>query len=183
MCYSAEVSFLTWAFGMSCAAFLASTGQPFVSFAFPLLVSQMQLVEGLRWIHALPEPLLAGLGKAVLYAQPAVALWEAKQIAWIPLYVVSQAVIELLRGSRDTRFVVAKDGHLAWTWLSPLDSVVNIPYWIALVAAAGILYPTWLNGILMTLLAYYLAMHYEYGTWGSLWCVSVNILWIHYLVR
>jgi hypothetical protein len=183
MCYSAEVSFITWTFGMACAAFLASIGQPFMSFAFPLLVSQMQLVEGLRWIHALPDPLLALLGKAVLYAQPAVALLEAGQTKWISVYIVSQAVMEFLGGSRDNRFVVAKDGHLAWKWLSPLESIVNIPYWVALFFAASILYPRWLNTILMVLLIYYVAMHYEYGTWGSLWCMSVNILWFYYLLR
>lgn len=33
---------------------------------FPLVVTQMQLIEGLRWIHALDERILAVLGKIAL---------------------------------------------------------------------------------------------------------------------
>lgn len=183
MCYSAEVSFLTWGFGMVCAAFLAFTGHPVNSFLFPLVVTQMQLVEGLRWTNALPETLLAVLGKLVLYLQPAVGLLEAGQPQWIPLYAVSQTVFELLLGSQNHRFVVAADGHLSWRWLVESPAAVALPYWIAILFATGILYPRWLNSILLAFLAYYVTFHLEYGTWGSLWCVSVNVIWLYYLLR
>ena len=181
MCYSAEVSFLTWGFGMACAAFLAFTGQPIKSFLFPLVVTQMQLVEGLRWTHALPEPMLALLAKGVLYAQPAAGLVEAGQAQYILPYVIAQAVAEFLGGSRDLRFVVAEDGHFSWKWLP--DVGVLLPYWIALLYAASIVFPRWVNAILLALLVYYLVFHLQYQTWGSLWCVSVNGLWLHYLLR
>ena len=108
MCYSAEVSFGTWTFGMLCAAILSQQGKPYL---FPLVVSQMQLVEGLRWIDAVDERLLSILGKLVLFAQPVAAFYEAKKYAFILPYVVIQAISEFLYGSRDLRFVVAKDGH------------------------------------------------------------------------
>lgn len=183
MCYSAEVSFLTWGFGMACAAILAFTGQPVLSFLFPLVITQMQLVEGLRWIHALPEPLLAGLGKAALYAQPIAAMMEAGDTRWITVYSVTQGLLEGLVGSRDTRFVVASDGHFEWKWTAPFGSLGAIPYWIGLIYGATRLYPSWVNAGLLGLLAYYVAAHHRYGTWGSLWCVSVNLLWIYYLLR
>jgi hypothetical protein len=183
MCYSAEVSFLTWGFGMACAAVLAFTGQPVKSFLFPLVVTQMQLIEGLRWTNALPEDILALLGKLTIYLQPAIALLEAGQTQWIPLYAGSQAIVELLLGSRDSRFVVADDGHLAWKWLPKFESLGLLPYWVAIIFASRILYPRWLNLLLLGLLIYYVTFHHQYDTWGSLWCVSVNILWIYYLLR
>lgn len=181
MCYSAEVSFLTWGFGMACAVFLAFTGQSIKSFAFPLVVTQMQLVEGLRWIRAAPDSLLAPLAKLVLYAQPAVGLFEANQSQWILPYVILQTLAEVIGGSQDSRFVVAGDGHLRWNWLP--EPAILLPYWIALVYAASIIFPRWVNAILVLLLVYYVTLHSKYGTWGSLWCVSVNWLWIHYLLR
>ena len=166
---------------MACAAFLAFTGHPIKTFAFPLVVTQMQLVEGLRWIRALPDTVLAPLGKLVLYAQPAVGLFEAGQSQWILPYVIAQAIAEFVGGSRDLRFVVAEDGHFSWKWLPNLLAL--LPYCVALFYAAGILFPRWVNTILLGLLAYYLFGHLRYDTWGSLWCVSVNGLWIHYLLR
>lgn len=168
---------------MVSAAFLATTGQPLKSFAFPLLISQMQLVEGLRWINALPESVLAPLAKLVLYAQPIAGLVEIGQTQWIQPYVVAQVLMEMLAGSTDNRFIVADDGHLAWKWLPNLGSSVLLPYWLALFFVAYRLFPRWLNVILFMLLAYYVVFHRQYETWGSLWCVSVNILWIYYLLR
>ena len=181
MCYSAEVSFLTWGYGMVCATILLFSGTPLKSFLFPLVVSQMQLVEGLRWTHALPESVLAPLAKLVLYGQPVAGLWEAGHAQWIAPYVVAQVIAEVIAGSSDTRFVVAEDGHLSWKWLPELG--VLIPYWIALFYASDDLYPRWLKVLLLALLTYYVVFHRRYETWGSLWCVSVNILWIYYLLR
>lgn len=183
MCYSAEVSFLTWGFALTCAVVLTATGQPLNSFAFPLVVSQMQLVEGLRWIHAAPDSVLAPLAKLVLYAQPVAGLYEAGQTQWVLPYVVAQGIAEIVGGSRDSRFVVAADGHLSWKWLPEIGSPVSFPYWIGVVFVAYTLFPLWVNAILSALLVYYVAGHSQYKTWGSLWCVSVNLLWIYYLLR
>lgn len=183
MCYSAEVSFGTWAFGMVSAFILWIQDTPIQSFVFPLIVTQMQLVEGLRWIHAVDERLLAVLGKLVLLVQPAVAFVEAKQYGFILPYVVIQAMTELVAGSRDLRFTVAEDGHFKWNWSFNPASVEALPYWIGLFLGTSFLYPRWVAVIMLGLLAYFYANHAQYNTYGSLWCVWVNLLWVYYLLR
>lgn len=182
MCYSAEVSFLTWGFGMACAAFLVSTGKSLQSIAFPLTIVQMQLIEGLRWIDAVDERILALLGKIAIGLQPAAAFYEAKQYWLILPYVAVQAVVELLYGSRDLRFVVADDGHFEWKWMVP-EKIATAPYWIALFLGGSFILPWYVSAAMLGLLTYFFVNHAEYGTYGSLWCVWVNLLWIYYLVR
>jgi hypothetical protein len=180
MCYSAEVSFGTWAFGMLCTAVLYAQGKFFL---FPFMVTQMQLVEGLRWIEALDERVLSILGKLVLYAQPVAAFYDAKQTSFIVPYIVIQGLTELLYGSRDLRFVVADDGHFEWKWSFDAVSVQALPYWIGLFAGASFLLPRWLSIFTMSMFAYFYIHHNQYSTYGSLWCVWVNLLWVYYILR
>lgn len=182
MCYSAEVSFLTWGFGMMSAFVLWSQGYPLKTFIFPLVFVQMQLVEGLRWMNAVDERILAVLGKLAIYAQPVAGMIELGKPSWILPYVVSQGLMELLAGSRNLSFAVAKDGHLRWDWIDEA-SIAAVPYWIALFVVTGLLYPQAIRLLMIGLLVYYGVMHWQYETWGSVWCVSVNLLWIYYLLR
>ena len=177
MCYSAEVSFGTWAFGMVCSFVLAQQGKPFL---FPFVVSQMQLVEGLRWIDALDERILSVLGKLFLFAQPVAAFYEAKKYSFILPYIAIQSITEILYGSRDLRFLIAKDGHFTWKW-SGLDD--TIPYWIALTIGAFLILPREVFLVMAGLLGYFYINHVQYGTYGSLWCVWVNLLWVYYMIR
>jgi hypothetical protein len=183
MCYSAEVSFGTWAFGMLSALALLQKGQSLQSMAFPLMISQMQLVEGLRWMGDVDESTLAILGKLVLALQPAAAFYEAKQYSFILPYLVVQALVELMYGSRDLRFVVAQDGHFAWNWNSDPMSLQALPYWIGLFVGASFILPRAVSAVMMALFVYFFVNHGEYKTYGSLWCVWVNLLWVYYLVR
>lgn len=180
MCYSAEVSFGTWAFGMMCSLVLAQQGKPYL---FPFVVSQMQLVEGLRWIHAVDERILAIAGKLVLFAQPAAAFYEAKQFSFLLAYVAVQSITEFLYGSRDLRFVVAEDGHFAWKWSFDPVSLEAIPYWVGLVLGTYYLLPREVGAIMLGLLGYFYIYHSQYGTYASLWCVWVNLLWVYYMLR
>lgn len=180
MCYSPEVSFGVWITGIITSLYLYMKGKPFL---FPLVVSQMQLVEGLRWINIFNERILAILGKIVLYAQPIAAFYEAKKYSFILPYIIAQSLTELLYGSRDLRFIVAEDGHFTWKWIKNPLSIETIPYWIGLLLGASFILPTELSAILLGLLAYFYINHAKYNTYGSLWCVSVNILWIYYLFR
>jgi len=182
MCYSAEVSFLTWGFGMMSALVLWSQGQPLKSFLFPLVIAQMQLVEGLRWINAMDERILAVLGKLVIYAQPVAGMIELGKPSWVLPYILIQGLLELLAGSRTLSFAVAEDGHLRWDWLDEV-SITSVPYWVALFAVTYMLYPTGVGLFFLGLLFYYGVNHWQYDTWGSLWCVSVNLLWIYYLLK
>ena len=180
MCYSAEVSFGTWFFGIMCSIILAQQGKPYL---FPLVVSQMQLVEGLRWIDALDERILSLLGKLALFAQPVAAFYEAKKYQFILPYIVIQSISEFLYGSRDLRFVVAEDGHFQWKWSFDPISLEGLPYWIGLILGASFLLPRELVTILLGLLAYFYMNHRQYHTYGSLWCVWVNIMWVYYILR
>lgn len=180
MCYSAEVSFGTWAFGMACAGLLWKRNQPFL---FPFVVTQMQLIEGLRWIDALDERILAVLGKLTLILQPVAGLYEAKVSQFILPYLVIQGALEALYGSKDLRFLVAPDGHFQWKWLDPPSRLVMLPYSIALAFAATLLFPLWFVALLAGLYLYYELRHGRYDTQGSLWCVSVNIMWVYYLFK
>jgi hypothetical protein len=180
MCYSPEVSFGVWITGIFASLYLYTNGKPFL---FPLVVSQMQLVEGLRWVNIFNERILAILGKIVLYAQPIAAFYEAKKYSFILPYIIAQSLTELLYGSRDLRFIVAEDGHFTWKWIKNPLSIETIPYWIGLLLGASFILPTELSVILLGLLAYFYINHAKYNTYGSLWCVSVNILWIYYLFR
>ena len=183
MCYSAEVSFLTWGFGIASALILYTTGQPIRSFAFPLAVSQMQLVEGLRWIHAVDERILAILGKIALGIQPAAGFYEAGKTNLVLPYLVLYTLSEALAGSKDLRFVIAEDGHLRWKWLFESGSIPAIVYWVGLLSSTLIILPLPLWLFFFALFVYFSVTHGKYGTWGSLWCVWVNLLWIYYLLR
>lgn len=178
MCYSPEVSFGTWGFGLLASLYLYTQGKPFL---FPLVVSQMQLIEGFRWIHALDERVLAVLGKLALYSQPVAAFVEAKQYVYIYPYILVQSITELFFGSRDLRFVTAADGHFEWKWSVNPISLAALPYWIGLIKGSSFLLSREVGLFMLALFAYYLLTHGKYNTVGSLWCVSVNLLWIYYL--
>lgn len=186
MCYSAEVSFLTWGFGMACAAVLAFTGQPVKSFLLPLVVTQMQLIEGLRWIGAVDERLLAVAGKLTIYAQPIAAMIEGNVATkWIALYAVVQTIAELLYGKRNLTFKLQEDGHFKWNWIYDRTIFPSawLPYYIALLFASYMVLPLWVWVMTWGGYVYYYLRHWEYGTHGSLWCVFANLLWIYYLLR
>lgn len=180
MCYSPEVSFGTWIFGILASIYLYTKKQPFL---FPLVLAQMQLVEGLRWIKLVDERLLAVLGKLALYSQPVAAFYEAKRYSFILPYIVIQSVTELLYGSRDLRFIVAGDGHFEWKWIKSPLSIETIPYWIGLLVGAALILPTEISTIMVGLFLYFYINNSKYNTYGSLWCVSVNLLWIYYLFK
>lgn len=180
MCYSPEVSFGVWGIGILASIYLFSNGKPFL---FPLVVSQMQLVEGLRWINIVDERVLAILAKIVLYSQPIAAFYEAKKYSLILPYILAQSLAELLFGSRDLRFKIANDGHFEWKWISNPISIETIPYWIALLTGASFILSREVGIFMLGLFAYYYITHSKYNTSGSLWCVSVNLLWIYYLFR
>ena len=183
MCYSAEVSFLTWGFGMASAVVLFLTGQPIRSFAFPLAVTQMQLIEGLRWINAIDERILAVLGKIAIAIQPVAAFYESGKTGFIAPYIGLYALLEIVRGSRDLRFVVAEDGHLQWKWLfDPLSAEATL-YWVGLLVSTSFLLPRSVGLFFLALFVYFYMVHGKYETYGSLWCVWVNLLWIYYLAR
>lgn len=183
MCYSAEVSFGTWIFGMLSAWTLMQSGASLQSLAFPLSVTQMQLVEGLQWIRAVDERVLAILGKLVLLLQPVAAFYEAKQYGFIAPYLAIQAVNEALYGSRDLRFTLADDGHFKWNWSFDPVSLQALPYWIGLFVGASFVVSRPVAIGLMALLAYFYVNHAKYETYGSLWCVWVNLMWVDYLLR
>ena len=180
MCYSAEVSFGTWVFGMACSLVLAQRGE---FYPFPLVVTQMQLLEGLRWIDAVDERILSILGKLVLFAQPVAAFYQAKTYSFILPYIAIQTITELLYGSRDLRFVVGGDGHFEWKWNFDPISLEAIPYWIGLFLGTSFLLPRELSFLMLGLFAYFYINHSQYRTYGSLWCVWVNLLWVYYMVR
>lgn len=181
MCYSAEVSFGTWAFGMACSFILSQQGK---SYLFPFVISQMQLIEGLRWIDAVDERILAVMGKLALFSQPIAAFYEAKKFGFILPYVLVYAITELLYGSRDLRFVVAEDGHFAWKWdFDAISSAPAIPYWIGLIVGTYFILSREMGALLMALFAYFYIQHGKYETYGSLWCVWVNLLWVYYMLR
>lgn len=183
MCYSPEVSFGTWAFGMLSAFVLLQKGKSLQSIAFPLIISQMQLVEGLQWIRAVDESTLAILGKIVLFLQPVAAFYEAKKYSFILPYAIAYGAMEALYGSRDLRFVVAEDGHLEWKWNFDPASLEALPYWIGLVVGTYFILSGEIGLLMISLLVYFYAYHREYKTYASLWCVWVNLLWVYYLVR
>ena len=176
MCYSPEVSFGTWLVGIIASLYLYYNKKPFL---FPLVVSQMQLIEGLRWIQLIDENILAILGKLVLYSQPIAAFYEAKQYSFIFPYILVQSFVEVMYGSRDLRFKIANDGHFEWKWIR--QEIETVPYWIGLVLGASFILPPQVLLIFLGLYAYFYIHHVKYKTHGSLWCVSVNLLWIYYL--
>ena len=180
MCYSPEVSFGIWGFGLLVSAYLYYTKKPFL---FPFVVSQMQLVEGLRWIHAVDERILAIAGKLVLYAQPVAAFYEAGKYTFILPYLIIQIATELLYGSRDLRFVRAEDGHFEWKWNFDPISLQALPYWIGLLLGASYILPTEISTLMILLFVYFYTHHSKYNTYGSLWCVSVNVLLLYYLYK
>lgn len=180
MCYSPEVSFGTWIIGIAVSMYLYANNKPFL---FPLVVSQMQLVEGLRWIKLVDERLLAIMGKIVLYSQPVAAFYEAKKYSFIFPYILVQSLTELLYGSRDLRFMIANDGHFEWKWIKSPLSIETIPYWIGLILGTSFIMSREVGGIMLGLFTYFYLNHSKYNTYGSLWCVSVNLLWIYYLFK
>lgn len=180
MCYNPYVSFGTWTIGIIASLYLYSQHK---SFLFPLVVSQMQLIEGLRWTGAIDERILAIAGKLALYAQPVAAFYEANKKSFILPYVIVQTITEALIGSRDLRFTVAKDGHFKWNWSFDPISLEAIPYWSGLLLGTYFILERGVGLFMLALFAYFYINHAKYGTSGSLWCVWVNLLWVFYIFK
>lgn len=178
MCYSPEVSFGIWGAGIFASIYLFTKGKPFL---FPLVVSQMQLIEGLRWMNLVDERVLAVLGKLALVSQPVAAFYEAERYSFILPYVLVQLFTESLFGSRDLRFHIASDGHFEWKWSFNPISIEAFPYWIGLIVGTSFILSRKVGIFMLGLFGYYYITHAKYNTVGSLWCVSVNLLWIYYL--
>lgn len=178
MCYSPEVSFGTWGIAIISSIYLFAKRRQFL---FPLVVSQMQLAEGLRWINAADDRSIAIFAKFVLLCQPIAALYESKLYSLILPYIAAQSLCTFAFGSNDFRFEVARDGHFEWKWIRGLFSIELAPYWIGLLIGTYTLIPLGLGLLLSSLFLFYYLNYAQYKTVGSLWCVSVNVMWIYYL--
>jgi hypothetical protein len=183
MCYSAPASFTAWGFAMASLLFLLYRGVPFRKLAFATTFSQMQLIEGLRWLNIGNESILAFLAKANLYLQPISLLYQFEYPTLVIIsYILGQLFVEILYGSNEYSFTVAKNNHFQWNFIS--DSVLLfLPYFfvfgLVLVSNFKAIAVVW--NILF--LAYCLYTYKEHGTWGTIWCYWSNALWAYYLLQ
>jgi hypothetical protein len=170
---------------------------------FYLTVASMQLLEYYIW-QTLLRPGQAGgaslslnlklsaIGLALIFLQPVAAGWlipdARRRAAFFAAYSLFVLVYALVAWPIEFRTSVAANGHLRWHWLTPPLALVVA--WTLFVLAA-----LYLSGmprrafaaIALFVLALTGTSYYYYrahaGTWGSVYCSFVNVMFAVILVK
>ena len=154
----------------------------------------MQLIEFFLWRNLNNKSLnkiFSILGQLLLILQPVASIMLIKEITLrnkmlltysIPAF--SYFIYEVNR--KDFITTIAKNGHLKWDWIN-LYSGYNkllLLFWLFFLFSGLFVnkhYPGLLFAIALLIITYY--SYNSYGTFGSLWCWSINSLMIFYAIK
>jgi hypothetical protein len=202
MCYNEVISLNTFVFSISVMAFIYYNNQytqykikdfqnKYVYLFFISIVS-MQLVEYFLWKsiktgNVRMNEIASTFGWIIIrILQPVSFISFLDNTSLRNLLVVSYLIClfvftMFIRTSPIHFFTSVKDGHLFWNWLYG----EKIEYLIYGLAYFGFLIPVfiklpWLMGIALVYMIY--LYFYRNNNWTSMWCWSINLTFIYYLV-
>jgi hypothetical protein len=194
MCWNATISMNTFAvssFAILLAYFNKMYDVPSLLFLFSIAV--MQLDEYFLWTF-LNKPqeneFFSYCAGAVLLLQPlaAIHLLRDAKMYWnyfVPLYLLTLVFVALNFSSKNMK-TVKVNGHLSWKFLNTntfYENVFIILYLILIFLPLIIekMYFPILLGFITFLVAY--VMYAKEGTFGSMWCWSINIFAVYIIAR
>lgn len=200
MCWNAEISLSTFIFGLAAIAINhvnKMDGEYTSSWSlFTLIVASMQLVEWAIWKYGIQNmdvnKILSIIGLGAILAQPFAAAFIITTLYYRYAYIAAYVVWVLLAiyawSPIDFITTVAKNGHLKWHWLQP-RSPMWIISWVAFIVCA--LYLSNISvfaatGICLFLILFVIISYHHYvkdGTWGTVYCSLINILFAGVIVR
>jgi hypothetical protein len=203
MCWNQYVSINTFLFGVFVLLLISFYNKysnykidefknPYTYF-FIMSFITMQFIEFVLWRNLdnnFINKLMSILGSLLLVIQPIASLTMLHNIELrnklLIIYSIpsfSYFIYKLLNKKFYT--TISKNGHLKWNWASD----INHNFLFYLFYLFFLYFSLFINknymGILLTLplfgLFYYL--YYNDGSAGSLWCWSINIIMLYYLIK
>jgi hypothetical protein len=194
MCWNAEVSINTFIFATAGTIIgnIAGVHDIYRSI-FYMSIASMQLLEFFVWKYGLGKnnnalnSTLSAIGLSLILLQPVAAgmMIKEKQVrlAYLVAYAIWTCIYLYTSWPKSFNMSVAKNGHLMWEWFTPA-SIWLLVTWTSFIIVA--LYISRLHIIkfvasavfvvLATCFSYW--MFIRYGTWGSVYCSIINLLFI-----
>jgi hypothetical protein len=200
MCWNEYVSINTFVFGIFVLLLIAFNNKyskykitefenPYTYFFMVSFIS-MQFIEFILWRNLnnkFINKTMSILGSLLLVIQPIASLTMLENIdlrnKMILVYSIPAFVYfcyNIINKNIDT--IVSKTGHLKWNWI-PTNLLGYLFYLFFLY------FSLFINrkyiGILLSFPLFSIFYYYYYtdGTAGSLWCWSVNIIMLYYLIK
>lgn len=204
MCWNQYISLNTFTFGVFVLLLIAFNNKysnykldeftnPYVYF-FVMSFITMQLVEFFLWRN-LDNPfmnrLFSSLGALLLVIQPIASLTMLNNIALrnkLLLIYSIPSLIFIVYQLTNNKFntTISKGGHLKWNWSksSVNFSIIGYIFYLFFLYFS-LFYNKQYISILLTLPLFFIMYYtfYKDGSAGSLWCWSVNITMLYYLIK
>lgn len=191
MCWSAEVSILTYVFNLvGCCVAWYSRMVPINVILFLNFTALIQLVEFFLWI-SLDKPVMntavSYIGLVLILLQPFVSvyLFTEGRLRIFLLILYSILTLIWLPGQKVKPFTKISDvdSHLEWNWFD------GFPRLFAYIWMTFFTLPILYNRQYLllfsaiTTLAMSLFQFYRGDTWKSLWCWSSNFTWLFFYAK
>lgn len=201
MCWNEHVSINTFIFGIFVLLLIAFNNkysnykikefESLYTYFFMISFISMQFIEFVLWRNLdnnFINKLMSILGSLLLVIQPIASLTMLENInlrnKMILVYSVPAFIYFFYNViNRNIYTIVSKKtGHLKWNWI-PNDLIGYIFYLFFLYFSLFV--NKYYIGIILssTLFAIFYYYYYKDGTAGSLWCWSVNIVMLYYLIK
>jgi hypothetical protein len=203
MCWNQYVSLNTFVFGVFVLILIAFNNRysqykikefenPYTYFFMVSFIS-MQFIEFILWRN-LNNPLInkifSILGSLLLVIQPIASLLMLKDIPirnkLLGIYTVPAFIYSLYMASKtDFNTTISKTGHLKWNWINTnYSNVFAYAFYLFFLYYSPFVNKNYI-GIIFTLASFamYYYLYYTEGSSGSLWCWSVNIIMLYYLIK
>jgi hypothetical protein len=206
MCWNADISLNTFVFATFSLAFIyfSNTYTKYKSktfdnplvYAFLLLVASMQLIEYFVWKNLdnkVVNSRLSRLASVVLVSQPMVLIWMIPNIrvkyAIMGIYttfIVLGTIYHILvrDNSLPVYMTVAKNGHLTWGWINYKgnEHILLFTFLSFFVISLWLVQNNVLSFMVIVSLVFSLYYYYSEHTIGTMWCWSVNLFMLYFLV-
>lgn len=204
MCWNQYISLNTFIFGVFVLLLIAFNNKysnyklnefqnPYVYFFIMSFVT-MQFIEFVLWRNLNNESInriMSILGSLLLVIQPIASLTMLTNISLrnklITIYSIPSFLFILYQFSNHNfSTTVSKSGHLKWNWTKMSNEFAFFGYIFYLFFLYfSLYYNKYYTPIFLTLPLFFVMYYFFYkdGSAGSLWCWSVNIVMLYFLIK
>lgn len=204
MCWNQYISLNTFTFGVFVLLLIAFNNKysnyklkefdnPYVYFFIMSFVS-MQFIEFVLWRNLNNETMnriMSVLGSLLLIIQPIASLTMLNNInlrnKLLAIYSIPSLIFILYQlTNHNFSTTVSKSGHLKWNWTKSSKEFAFFGYIFYLFFLYfSLYYNKNYIPIIVTLPLFFIMYYFFYkdGSAGSLWCWSVNIVMLYYLIK
>lgn len=208
MCWNADISLNTFIFGCFALSFIYITNtytkykthtfdNPLV-YLFMFAVISMQLTEYFLWKNMKNKSLNQYYSKIawlVVLSQPLILMLMIQGLGryvMIGIYILFGMIFPFLYpnfGDSNFYTTVGKNGHLIWEWMSSKDPLkdklvyLHIFCWLLYIVPLLLIRNTLLTLFCIGSLLLSIFFYYTQGTFGTMWCWSVNLFLLYFVVH